>query len=179
MTHHGLRMPGEEIAFTARSKINSQSQIFRYSWRTFCLPLWLKFLDFFDSSLGVCSPCNTPKRKLFNRSARLFSTWFFASSLISNKTNCPTYLATYLDYFFHRLPYLLLKHKKKNGPVSKTFDFQSLFCNLLSCSYSKVKVKNESVCILNSLNEDDCNLKITNSMSVFQVKIDQGIESQD
>ena len=31
------------------------------------------------------------------------------------------------------------------------------------------------MCILNSLNEDDCNLKITNSMSVFQVKINQGI----
>ena len=86
------------------------------------------------------------RKKLFNRSARLFSTWFFASSLISNKTNCPTYLATYLDYFFQRLPYPL-KYKKKNGPVSKTFDFQSLFCNLLSCPY-KVKDKNRSVCII-------------------------------
>ena len=27
---HGLRMPREEIAFTARPKIQSQSQIFRY-----------------------------------------------------------------------------------------------------------------------------------------------------
>ena len=27
---HGLWMPGEEIAFTARPKINSHSQIFRY-----------------------------------------------------------------------------------------------------------------------------------------------------
>ena len=28
---HGLRTPGEEIAFTAQPKIQSQSQIFRYS----------------------------------------------------------------------------------------------------------------------------------------------------
>ena len=28
--NHGLRTPGEEIAFTARPKIKSQSQIFRY-----------------------------------------------------------------------------------------------------------------------------------------------------
>ena len=80
---------------------------------------------------------------IVKRQCGLFSTWFFASSLISNKTNCPTYLVTYLDYFFQRLPYPL-KYKKKNGPVSKTFDFQSLFCNLLSCPY-KVKDKNTRV----------------------------------
>ena len=35
---HGLRTPGEEIAFTARPKINSHSQIFRYGQSIFCLP---------------------------------------------------------------------------------------------------------------------------------------------
>ena len=36
--HQELRTPREEIAFTARPKIQSQSQIFRYSWSIFCLP---------------------------------------------------------------------------------------------------------------------------------------------
>ena len=48
---HGLRTPGEEIAFTARPKLNSQSQIFRYGRSIFCLPHWPKFSDFFDSCL--------------------------------------------------------------------------------------------------------------------------------
>ena len=48
---HGLRTPGEEIDFTARPKINSQSQIFRYGRSIFCLPQWPKFSDFFDVCL--------------------------------------------------------------------------------------------------------------------------------
>ena len=35
---HGLRTPREEIAFTARPKIHSHSQIFRYGQSIFCLP---------------------------------------------------------------------------------------------------------------------------------------------
>ena len=35
---HGLRTPREEIAFTARPKIHSHSQIFRYGGSIFCLP---------------------------------------------------------------------------------------------------------------------------------------------
>ena len=35
---HGLRMPREEIVFTARPKIHSQSQTFRYGRSIFCLP---------------------------------------------------------------------------------------------------------------------------------------------
>ena len=56
---HGLRTPGEEIAFTERPKIHSHSQIFRYGQSIFCLPLRPKFSDFFDRfmpSLGVRSP---------------------------------------------------------------------------------------------------------------------------
>ena len=45
---HGLRTPREEIAFTARPKIQFQSQIFRYGRIIFCLPHWPKFSDFFD-----------------------------------------------------------------------------------------------------------------------------------
>ena len=49
--HHGLRTPGEEIAITARSKIKSQSQIFRYGRNIFCLPHRPRFSDFFDLCL--------------------------------------------------------------------------------------------------------------------------------
>ena len=46
-----LRTPSEEIAFTARLKIKSQSQNFRYSQSIFCLPHRHKFSDFFFLNL--------------------------------------------------------------------------------------------------------------------------------
>ena len=52
---HGLWMPVEEITFTARPKINSQSQIFRYGRSIFCLPHQPKFSDFFDLCLHWAS----------------------------------------------------------------------------------------------------------------------------
>ena len=48
---HGLWTPGEEIAFTARPKIHSHSQFFRYGQSIFCLPYRPKFSDFFDLCL--------------------------------------------------------------------------------------------------------------------------------
>jgi hypothetical protein len=45
---HGLRTPREEMAFTARPKIQSQSQIFRYGRSIFCLPHRPNFSDIFD-----------------------------------------------------------------------------------------------------------------------------------
>ena len=48
---HGLRTPREEIAFNARPKIQSQSQIFRYSGSIFCLPHRPEFSGFFDFCL--------------------------------------------------------------------------------------------------------------------------------
>ena len=48
---HGLRTPREEIAFTARPKIQSQSQIFRYGQSRFCLPHRPTFSDIFDLCL--------------------------------------------------------------------------------------------------------------------------------
>ena len=48
---HGLRTPSEEIAFNARPKIHSHSQIFRYGRSIFCLPHRPKFSDFFDLCL--------------------------------------------------------------------------------------------------------------------------------
>ena len=48
---HGLRTPREEIAFTARPKIHSHSQIFRYGGSIFCLPHRPNFSDIFDLCL--------------------------------------------------------------------------------------------------------------------------------
>ena len=50
-SYHGLRTPREEKAFTARPKIHSHSQIFRYSQSIFCLPLRPNFSDIFDLCL--------------------------------------------------------------------------------------------------------------------------------
>ena len=50
-SYHGLRTPGEEIVFTARTKINSHSQIFRCGRSIFCLLHRPKFSDFFDLCL--------------------------------------------------------------------------------------------------------------------------------
>ena len=47
----GLRMPSEEITFTARLKINSHSQVFRYGRSIFCLPHRPNFSDIFDLCL--------------------------------------------------------------------------------------------------------------------------------
>ena len=49
--HHGLRTPREEIVFTARPKTQSQSQIFRYGGRLFCLPHRPNFSDISDLCL--------------------------------------------------------------------------------------------------------------------------------
>ena len=48
---HGLQTPREEIAFTARPKIQSQSQIFRYGGSIFCLPHRPIFSDIFNFCL--------------------------------------------------------------------------------------------------------------------------------
>ena len=48
---HGLRTPREEIDFTARPRIQSQSQIFRYGGSIFCLPHRPNFSDIFDLCL--------------------------------------------------------------------------------------------------------------------------------
>ena len=59
--NHGLRTPREEIAFTARPKIHSHSQIFRYGGSIFRLPHRPKFSDIFDLCLhwvSVVRDCN-------------------------------------------------------------------------------------------------------------------------
>ena len=62
--HHGLRTPREEIAFTARPKTQSQSQIFRYGGSIFCLPHRPNFSDIYDLCLhwvSVVHGQNVPK----------------------------------------------------------------------------------------------------------------------
>jgi hypothetical protein len=63
---HGLRTPGEEIAFTAQPKIKSQSQIYRYGLSIFCLPQRPNFSDIFYLCLHwvsvvrvFCHPCSS------------------------------------------------------------------------------------------------------------------------
>ena len=53
--NHGLRTPGEEIIFTLRPKIKSQSQTFRYGQSIFCLPHRPLISDFFDFCLHSVS----------------------------------------------------------------------------------------------------------------------------
>ena len=63
-SNHGLRTPREEIAFTARPKIQSQSQIFRYGQSIFCLPQLPNFSDIFylclhwESAVREFNYCN-------------------------------------------------------------------------------------------------------------------------
>ena len=64
---HGLRTPREEIAFTARPKIHSHFQIFRYGRSIFCLPHWPKFSYFFDLCLHwVSLVCGASKTYLIH-----------------------------------------------------------------------------------------------------------------
>ena len=57
---HGLRTPGEEIAFTAGPKIHSHSQIFSYGRSIFYLPYRPKISDFFDR-VSVVRDCLVTK----------------------------------------------------------------------------------------------------------------------
>jgi hypothetical protein len=95
---HGLRTPREEKAFTARPKIHSHSQIFRYSQSIFCLPLRPNFSDIFDLCLhwvsvvcdAVCPRLNfsTHFRNIFQlESHNLSSFGWFKKIRTPPKTN--------------------------------------------------------------------------------------------
>ena len=56
MLNHRLETLREEIAFTARPKIHSHTQIFRYGRNIFCLPHRPNFSDIFDLSLHWVCP---------------------------------------------------------------------------------------------------------------------------
>ena len=63
---HGLRTPREEIAFTARPKIHSHSQIFRYGGSIFCLPHRPEFSGFFAFCLHWVSVVRAPTFKIIS-----------------------------------------------------------------------------------------------------------------
>jgi len=62
-----LRTPREEIAFTARPKIQSQSQIFRYGQSIFCLPHRPNFSVIFDLCIHWVSVVRVLKWKKIGR----------------------------------------------------------------------------------------------------------------
>ena len=70
---HGLRTPREEIAFTARPKIQSQSQIFSYGRSIFCLPHRPKFSDFLSLCLHWLSVVRGVYYLLTSSTARISS----------------------------------------------------------------------------------------------------------
>ena len=71
---HGLRTPREEIAFTARPKIHSHSQIYRYGGSIFCLPHRPNFSDIFDLCLHWVSVVRGQYDSFDNRTSRSLET---------------------------------------------------------------------------------------------------------
>ena len=99
---HGLRTPGEEIAFTARKKINSRTEIFRYGRSIFCLPHQHKFSDFFDFCLHWVSVVRRGLNLFINFSASVVKTLFCESCENLNFLFCHavfTFLRTVLLSF--------------------------------------------------------------------------------
>ena len=93
---HGLRTPREEIAFTARPKIQSQSQIFRYGRSIFRLPHWPNLSDIFDLCLHWVSVDRDFSHSNFNNSQIKIGTELiyhisvFPSVLFSESSNSQT-----------------------------------------------------------------------------------------
>ena len=96
MYTHGLRTPREEIAFTARPKIQSQSQFFKYGGSIFCLPHGPNFSDIFDLCLHWVSVDRDFGHSNFNNSQIKIGTELiyhisvFPSVLFSESSNSQT-----------------------------------------------------------------------------------------
>ena len=83
---HGLRTPGEEIAFTARPKIKSQSQCYRYGRSIFQLSHRPKVSDFFDllmPSLGDHSPWLWALYRKCQSGSQLLKKWSSSSIFVN------------------------------------------------------------------------------------------------
>ena len=76
---HGLRTPREEIAFTARPKTQSQSQIFRYGGSIFCLPHRPNFSDIFDLCFHWVSVVRVCTHSMYVYLVRVFYTIYEGS----------------------------------------------------------------------------------------------------
>ena len=79
---HGLRRPREEIAFTARPKIYSHSQIFKFSRSIFCLPHRHNFSDIFDLCLHWVSVVRAMSKSILHKFICLYI--FYALWTTSN-----------------------------------------------------------------------------------------------
>ena len=110
---HGLETPREEIAFTARSKIQSQSQIFRYGQSIFCLPHQPNFSSIFDLCLHLVSvvrvqthwqkkllPTNFPKKNL-SRIPNFNIFIFYCSSSINFKFCYNNFFCMFVHNYLH------------------------------------------------------------------------------
>ena len=108
---HELRTPREEIAFTAWPKIQSKSQIFKYSRSIFCVPHRPNFSDIFNLYLHwvsvVCgqiyvesffSKIHIPHNSLIYI-WNIFQVFFFINLLkyfcLKVTGNCPDYLSLF------------------------------------------------------------------------------------
>ena len=84
---HELRTHGEEIAFTARPKIHSHSQIFWYGQSLFCLPHRPKLSGFFDLCLHWVSVVRALK-ECSNQDSQS-STWSRSLQRVKQQKYCP------------------------------------------------------------------------------------------
>ena len=126
---HGLRTPGEEIAFTARPKINSHSQIFRYGRSIFCLPHGPKISDFFDLCLHWLSVVRTYVNEIQKR-----------FNILSVPSSVQVHLPAYeLDFLAKLLEYRLILY---------FFGFISRFVKLTTLGRSSYKAPSNYFCSL-------------------------------
>ena len=80
--YHGLRTPREEIAFTARPKIHSHSQIFRYGGSIFCLPHRPIFSDILDLCLHWVSVVRDKYLPIMGRPCLLLKFWLWLVRIV-------------------------------------------------------------------------------------------------
>ena len=140
----GLRTPGEEIAFTARPKIHSHSQIFRYGRSIFLLPYQPNFSNIFMPSLVVRSlweyalhmQCPKVQNWSTNFWSKILISWIeieqFKGQLISK---CPfsVIVLTKIPWqFFLRISALagLASKKRLNLKKTRALYFIKLFQNI-------------------------------------------------
>ena len=132
-TDHGLRAPGEEISSTARPKINSPFQNFRYSRSIFCMPHRPEFSDFFDLCLHWVSIVRATDWRSFSLGA-------YSNSLVKPRlimmgdcwysTDAQKWICQFIrhscpfrDSTNYSMPHGLWCNQKKNSPfkIQKPF----------------------------------------------------------
>ena len=148
---HGLRTPREEIAFAARPKIQSQSQIFRYGRSIFCLPHQPNFSDILDLCLHWVSAVRGINDYL-PRSSKKSNTWhrFFFGIRIKDCAVWPLIgITRYWSYRRFQLwkkylePLLrnnLLLHKKETDTLNIFKLEVTKMCFVEKCYNNKSKV---------------------------------------